>query len=265
VLNHARTLLINVDGSASPGNSFFGEEFVPATFKPLELPTYLTLIRDRLFGSRPDRAMFNYRAWQFMRLLHTAALEQFVLDLDPRVTYVNSLRTDLFVPETYVPVVNQISGDPAELYIQAGPAAPDVVGQVRHRYNVDIRSATTVSVKQQSKPQGQVISDFVLTDGISERIDLGDSGYGVLLSTHLPSAEWTVEVFNRPTFDLGQIVVFLESVGDPVLTQLFGAAPAEPYRTFMNLWNDSNEVPWRLGGFLLAVIYRMDELRRVNG
>lgn len=266
MLNHARTLLINVDGATSPGPSFFGEEFVPTTFRPLDpLPTYLNLIRERLFGSRPDRSMLNYRAWQFMRILHSMDLEQFVLDLDSRVTYVDSLRTDLFTPETYVPLVNQIAGETAELFIQSGPESPDIVGQVRHRYKVDVLSTTTVAVTQQSLPQGQVISEFTLTDGISERIVLGDSGYGFLLSTKFPSAEWTVEIFNRPTFDLGQIALSLETVGDPVLVQLFGVAPEEPFTTFRNLWNDSNEVPWKLGGFLLAVIYRMDEiLRQVN-
>jgi hypothetical protein len=257
-------LLINVDGDASPGTSFFGEEFVPTTFKALELPTYLQLIRERLFGSRPDRAMLNYRAWQFMRLIHAAELEQFVVDLDPRFTYVDSLRTDLFTPETYEPVVTQIGGDPAELFIQSGPAAPDTVGQVRHRYKVDILSTTTVAVTQQTIPQGQEISEFALTDGVSGRIDLGDSGYGVLLSTDLPSAAWNVEVFNQPTFDLGQIALALETVGEPALVQLFGLGNAEPFVTFRNLWRDSNEVPWKLGGLLLAVIYRMDEILRLE-
>ena len=262
MINHARTLLLNADGTTSPGSTFFGEEFVSPTFRELELPTYLNLIRERLFGSRADRSMLNYRGWQFMRLLHSMELEQFVLDLDSRVTYVDSLRTDLFTPETYVPHVNQIAGEPAELFIQDGPESPDLVGQMRHRYRVNILSATTVAVTQQSLPQGQVISDFTLTDGISERIALGDSGYGFLLSTQFPSAEWIVEVLNRPTFDLGQIAVSLETVGEPVLIQLFGTASEEPFKTFLNLWNDSNEVPWKLGGFLLAAIYRTDEISR---
>jgi hypothetical protein len=265
MLNHARTLLLNRDGDTAPGPEFFGEEAVPATFKELELPTYLDEIRARLFGSAPDRSMLNYRLWQFMRLLHASELESFVTDLDPRVTYVDSRRTDLAAPTSYVPNVLQLSAGIAPFHIQGDPAPPDGVGQVYHQYRVTVLSSSTVRVTQQTNPTKSDVFDYVFTSGLSDAQPLGDSGYSFMLGTDEAGAEWRVEIHNRPTFDLGSIATMFESIGEPVLIELFGLAPREPFRTFQNLWEQNKEVPMRLGGLLLATIYRTDEVLKKNG
>jgi hypothetical protein len=55
------------------------------------------------------------------------------------------------------------------------------------------------------------------------------------------------------------------SIGEPTLTSLFGVAPAEPFRTFQNLWEQNDEVPLRLGGLILATIYRTNEVLTQHG
>jgi hypothetical protein len=58
----------------------------------------------------------------------------------------------------------------------------------------------------------------------------------------------------------------LELLGEPVFLELFGAAPVEPYATFKNLWFDHPSAAHRLGGLLLALIYRTDAVRnKTNG
>jgi hypothetical protein len=42
---------------------------------------------------------------------------------------------------------------------------------------------------------------------------------------------------------------------------LFGAAPAEPYRTWKALWYSGQPLPYRLGAVLLATAWRTDEVR----
>lgn len=262
MLNHARTLLLNRDGGQfGPGD--FGEEAVPIAFKALELPTFLDAIRIRLFGSEPDRSMLNYRLWQFFRLLHAGELSEFITDLDPRLTYVDSLRTDLVNPQSYVPKLTTIAT--GTLHISGNASPPDSTGRMLHTYAVIILSGSTVRVTQQTKTSKTDVFDFTLTNGLSERIPLGDSGYDFRMDSDTVGLEWRVEVRNRPVIDLGEIAVSLESIGEPTLTSLFGLAPAEPFKTFRNLWNDNDEVPLKFGGLLLATIYRTDEVLKQNG
>lgn len=265
MLNHARTLLMNRNGDASPGPDFFGEEAVPVAFKQLELPTFLNEIRLRLFGSEPDRSMLNYRLWQFMRLLHAGELAEFITDLDSRVSYVDSQRADLFSPQSYVPNVLQVAGANAALNIQGDPAPPDSTGRMFHQYRVVILSGSTVRVTQQTKPVKTDVFEYTFTAGISDRQPLGDSGYGFLLGTDNIGTEWRVEILNRPTLDLGEISASFESIGEPILVDLFGLAPDEPFKTFRNLRNLNDEIPLKFGGLLLATIYRTNEVLTQNG
>ena len=49
-------------------------------------------------------------------------------------------------------------------------------------------------------------------------------------------------------------------VGEPVLLQLFGVSPVEPYKTFHNCFLNHPELAYQLGGLLLALVYRTAEL-----
>jgi hypothetical protein len=262
MLNHVRTLLLNVHGIGAPGADFPGEAAVPPDYHTLRLPTHLETIRQRLFGANPDRLMLNYRLKQFMTLLHATPLVEYVTALDPRITYVTDNTRQLFLPATFTPVVSQSTGPTAELFLQGKPAAPDASGRCRHQYLVDILSSATVAVTQLTPPHKHSVFDFVLTGGLSNRLPLGDSGYGFLLSTDNVSSTWRLTIQNRPQWDLGQIAASLESIGEPVLLQLFGTSPVPPYDTFHNVWRDHPELPYRLSGILLALAYRTEEIRR---
>lgn len=86
MINHARTLLMNVAGA--PGfNGELGEEIVPPDFIPAALPGSINTLRRTLFGADPDRVMLNYRARQLMQVLHSTPLVEYVTSLDSRITY----------------------------------------------------------------------------------------------------------------------------------------------------------------------------------
>ncbi len=59
--------------------------------------------------------------------------------------------------------------------------------------------------------------------------------------------------------DVGSAVARLAVIGEDNLVALFGAAPAEPYLTWKNLWGSTMPLPYRLGAFLLAVASRTRE------
>ena len=86
MLNHARTLLVNFDGTAG-FSGHLGEELLDPDYKQRVLPTYLQTIRSILFGRDPSREVINARARAYMALLHSTELEEFVTELDPRISY----------------------------------------------------------------------------------------------------------------------------------------------------------------------------------
>ena len=262
MFNHARTLLMNVDGPNSPGEDYLGEELVPRTYRKLELPTYLDHVRMLLFGSDPDRAMLNYRAKQFMTLLHTTELEQAVLDLDSRITYDAADENHLVSDDVFLPVVTQHGGSESDVMTIIGEQmTPDPVGRLRYHLVIDVLAPDTVEVKRLVPVLSSHVFDLVLTNQLSQKIDLVGTGYSFFINTDSPGAAWQVRGYMRPRWDLGQLAAMLEYAAEPTMLSLFGLTNEEPWKTFRELWFDHPELPYSLGGLLLAVIYRTEEIR----
>jgi len=75
-------------------------------------------------------------------------------------------------------------------------------------------------------------------------------------------ARWFVETKATPEPILPVAIPGLEMIGEPANLELFGFKNEEPYLTFKNLWLDHPLPVYRLGGIVLALIYRTEELRR---
>jgi len=262
MLNHARTLLMNVAGGSSPGFDFPGEELIAAEFAKLELPTYLDRVRSYLFGAKPDRAMLNYRCKQLMALLHSTELEQFVLDLDSRITYDAAAEHDLVMGTHFGTQANQYDGGAATMTFLGSPESPDAQGIVHYKYDVRLLTELTIEVTRLTPPGDSTISAFGLTAGLSNAISLPDTGYSFKLNTNEQGCAWEVEVFLRPTWSMGELVQLFRSIGEPTLLQLFWPITEEPTRTFYNLWNDHREMPYQLGAIVMALIWQSEQVRR---
>jgi hypothetical protein len=74
-------------------------------------------------------------------------------------------------------------------------------------------------------------------------------------------AEWDIELHANPPSVLTTALTAFEFFGEPMFLELFGLNDDEPYRTFKNLWSDHPLPAYRLSGIVLAVIYRLHELR----
>lgn len=258
--NHLRTLLLNQDGNAVLPDYTIGEAAVPADFRAVNLPAYLDEIRSRLFGSNPDRSMLNYRLAQYTKLLHATELASYVDALDPRVTYSESI-LDLFGASAFTPMVSE-NGYP--LVVQGNPAMPDATGRMYHYYIAERADEDTLYVQQVLPTSKNRILELTFTDGLSAAVPLGESGYRLLVPSSPVATTWRIAFHNRPQWDLGQILAALRVAGEPTLLQLFGASPVEPYLTFRNLFQEHKELAYRLGGLLLAVAYRTDEVWRAT-
>jgi len=135
VINHARTLLMNIDGDGYGG--FPGDEYIPPAYHSLNLPGYVDQIRKYLFGPSPDRMLLNYRTRQYMSLLHSTELLEFLTDLDPRITYrVN--QQDLFADQLYAPVYLPINCGNQQLFFVGEVGPPDVFGKMYHQWRVRV-------------------------------------------------------------------------------------------------------------------------------
>ena len=85
MINGVRSYLANLDGLGYlPGPL---EEWTDPAYRAIPLSTSLQTARDALFGIAPSRTTVLAATRQFLAVLHAGALEEFVLDPDPRVTY----------------------------------------------------------------------------------------------------------------------------------------------------------------------------------
>lgn len=239
-----------------------GDEYLPTEYLAQNLPTSLDIIRQQLFGSDPDRVMRNYRCQQLLRMLHATELEEFVLDPDPRITYDPAADTFLH-PDNFMAVAKPLNTT-QKLYFAGSPGSPDDLGRCYHQWNIDVISDSTVEVIRRTRPVSSVITEYTVTDKLSSLVPLHGSGLMVRFGEG-SGAQWRIEATERPTRTLGQMEAMLRQIGEPHMLTLFGVGSArgtqEPWLTFRNLWTKHHELPYSLGGLVLALIYYTDQVR----
>ena len=259
MINHARTLLLNLDGGPGYFPECPGEELISLGYSKLELPTYLDVFRSRFFGADPDRAMLNYRSWQLLQLVEATELQSHILALDPRITYDLNVNR-LSLQNTFLPKITRQGGTSLQtLTIAGNPIKPDASGKATFDYQINIVSSN-IQIKRLTFPLIDVQYLLDLTDGLSPYFALPLSGYKFCVNTTDASVSWRIQGYLRPQNSLSEIEKGLRSIGEPYLLQLFGTSSAEPYATFRNCWEKHPDFAYRLGGIVLAMIYRTEEI-----
>lgn len=264
MINHARTLLMNVAGSGSqPGLP--GEEYVPADFRARRLTTELAAARRILFGTTPDRLCLNYRLREYMTVLHSTELEEYVLALDPRITY-DRQPTELLLPSP-LNLVTRVSGPAGSRLYVAGDDVADIhAGRCRQEWRLEVLASDQLQIERLTKPLTKTTAEMVTESGLTAAVPLPGSPLNVRLTepTDQIGAIWTVETQVRPASGMDDVITRLRTgLGEPTTLALFGLGPAEPFATFRNLWRDHEQSAYKLGGLLLALIYRTDAIRQV--
>lgn len=136
-----------------------------------------------------------------------------------------------------------------------------------------LASSAAVSVVPPSGPPGvglTIRAAFLSPDaatttlsfvgGLSAAVPLPGSALAVRLGVATPSrSAWRVEVDAAPAADLGEVALRVAACGAGALAELFGLSPAEPYRTWRNLWASDMPLPYRLGAIALALARRTAE------
>jgi hypothetical protein len=259
MINHVRTLLLN---PASPGtsSSYIGDEFVPTGYAQLAIPSKFDRVRSIVFGIDADRAMLNYRLAEIMPMLHTTELEEFVLDLDPRVTYWPATKRGIFDEAFGVTVVPEHSTAGSYATIQE-LVQESVNGQLYEEWHVTVGAGNTFTIRRNSKPISTTTGSFTLTGGLSEGISLQGSNLLIRLENPSNGDSYLVKSLKRPKHDLASVTEQLRTgMGAETQAELFYRT-SEPFKTFSNLWFDHEQLAYRFGGLMLALAYRLDELR----
>jgi len=262
MINHGRTLLLNRDGATRPPLTFFLEEYVPADFGAVALPGGLALVHGRLMPPGADDAFANLMMRLYMQLLHSNELADDLLALDPRITYdlkrtvVATRSQTAFCPLT-------ASARPYELDFVGGVEASLQAPQLRTEWILTAVGADRVKAVRVSTGE-TAYTDVTITDGETSPIDLpGQRNYkarvGGLPGALPVGAEWSAQTFVIPHIDASGVLTRLDTMGNEALIDLF--PNREPYITYKKLWTDHVYAEYRLGGVLLAFVYRAEEER----
>jgi hypothetical protein len=302
MINHGRSLLLNIDG-ADYQPQYLGDEYIEPTFVRLRLPSYIQTARRIMFGSRPERVFLNYRVRELLHTIHETELAEYLYALDSRVTYWPEPTPVFFNQRKYVRS-EQISGPfGARLFFSGNFGADNSLGFAQREYTVravkesnnyiviehddktfdtaktqvnvasGLSSAVAVAgTKLQVRIGGAALTagDLVLEDGyklLTEALDMFSIDNVIEENTGGESSVfdgsvWRVTAFAPPA-SIVSLLPILEVMGEPNLLELFGASNYDqPYATFKNLWFDHPLAAYRLAGFTMAMIYRTEEIRR---
>ena len=258
MINHARTLLLNVSGSNRPTLGTYAEEYIPS-FSPVNVPTYLTMLNTTLFGVEPDYVFMNYRARELMAVLHSTEFRPYVTDLDDRITY--DLQDNTFFDIDFGSTIDVITANNNLSPSIIGTYTADSVrGRMYDTWNVTLGNGSVSAVNNITNKT--TADAWSITGNISPAYSLGGSNLSIIFSqTGAPltaSGAWKVTSLTKPSSIAG-LETRLKLLGLEHFISLFSGT--EPYKTFKALWETHPQFHYRLTGILLAMIYKTEAYR----
>jgi hypothetical protein len=260
MINHGRTLLLNRAGDARPDSTYFLEDYVPADFRPVELPDALLRVYEALIGEAADDAYANFQVWIILRAIHATEYASALTDLDPRITYLR----ERDIPDFGFKILS--TDQPA---VDVHPSAQFYQAAVRrkfyHRWLMTMGAASLMLITDMTGEgitQQLVTGTTDLTDPIiltaRDSLSVRLGSYPVPLGAH-----WDLQGILQPPTGLPQIVTALEQLGSLVEDEILGSNQ-NPYPIFKKLWKEHILLHYRLAGYLLGYIYKVEEAR-LNG
>jgi hypothetical protein len=150
MINHARTLLLNVE-PRTYNIDLLGEEFIPA-FSAIKLPSYIERAHRILFGTDPDKVFLNFRAYELLSLIHRTELAEFVYALDPRVTYATTGMSDFFRADRTTEVEKITGVIRSNLHLSGAATADTARGRAYYEYVIRIINDTPTTAIAEIAP-----------------------------------------------------------------------------------------------------------------
>lgn len=262
MINHARTLLLNLDGRTSHRDEP-GEEYIPVDYVPVILPSYIQAVRRVLFGSAPDRYFLNFRARELMAYIHYTELSQFVYDFDPRVTYWPETDRPFYLTEKQVRATQAAGLPTAQPHFNGDLFADNTRGRSVREFLLRVTAEDgpwEARLVSKEKPGATETTPILFSSALSQQIALGTTGVSFQVQQPSMATDWEIYTRVQPSPVLSTLLPILDMLGEPLFLELFGVGNVEPYTTFKNLWFDHPNPIYRVGGLTMAVIYRTNEM-----
>lgn len=262
MINHARTLLLNLSGIIKPDSTYFGEEYVPSGYVKLDYNPRLLLLRSLLFGRNPDRAKINYRLRELLNLVHSIPeFEAYLLNLDSRITYWPSKDASLFQTASYGAFIEVTSGpDDWILSITGDLQNLTSNSNLLDTHQIEILTSSTLKISHLINPQSNITANYILTDGVSNNIFIPYSKLGFTFSPNTTGFPiWQIQTVSRPNDTLIDVYLDIQNHERTGLT-LFGVG--DSYTYLQEVWN-TTVIPWphRFAAVIVSFIYQLEDFR----
>ncbi len=280
-VNHAVTLLRNNRTLQNAGDVSCAQEFfVDPRHKTLEIPNSIQQVLNVWFGSKPERCYFNFRMFLVLQVLHSTEFIELITDKWPRATYdlddttiidaafgESEVRTqlDLGSSATQVAIIGRPEPDHQQGRFlqswlvdvgQGGPWGgfyPDLWGGSPAVNVTNLLDGTTIE-----GPQGTNIFDLHSTGPIETVLRIRFSS----ASAEIPAGAYTVNALARSIENLPEIEARIRALGNDVLGALF--ASSSEVALGKTLFEQHFSIQYRLSGILLALVFKLEELRQAG-
>ena len=249
MINHTRTLLLNVKGEHLERTDIPGDVYIPA-YTPIELNSSLQSVYTLLFGTAYDYEGLIYRVSQYMGLLHATEYSPYITAVDSRLTYdadgLTVMSEGLFA--------TVIVGHGLKVVGTWDQAGAD--GRSINQWTVKALTSGTVKVTNLVSGRSTVYTtgDVKYLIGSDLRLTFDRQPY-------TPNSEWFVGVRSRPLYSLGEILASIRVLPLSTIEEVFGDTSVEPNKTFYNLYSKHYALPYQLSGFLLAYVNKLEGIR----
>jgi hypothetical protein len=260
VINHARTLLLNLPGSIVVPN-YAGEEVIDPEFPGLNLPASLNSVHRILFGKQPSREMRNRLVWNYLLLLDASKLDQ---GLDPRVTY--DLNVDIFSRFSMSrPQVTELGNTSYAGHLFN---VDDKVESERYlflRWRVVVTDSDQVRVYSYHNNNVTIFNDLDISGGKFSPIILPGSSL-MFRGTNNVNDAWVISTTASPVITIPKVITQLKSLGTETINEIFQRSTplgaTDPYKTAFNIWsNDKFEIQATCA-LLIAYLHRLEAERQ---
>ena len=276
MINHVRTILFNRT-RAGAGLDQPGEEYIQTGFTPRILTPTMESVSRVLLGGDTSRSALNYRMHQIMQVMHATPLEVDITAKDSRITYL-PFKDDLFTGP-YDLQYNSATWSygfvaPGDSRIQAtdkylrfftnnNPAMPAEPAHKRWLVHRVPTSGVDFRVTQLHAPFTSVDVPSVTND---TSLPLVGTNMTFKIQNVSGNAYFEIVAKSRPVFDLADTFrLVLQIMGESGLREIFSSMPSEPYATWYDIFNNSQQATvFRFTALLLAMAERLETFPKVR-
>jgi hypothetical protein len=244
MINHIRTLLLNIAASADPQWNL--SEYISPDYRPIQnIPGDILRVLQIIYGGNPDVYGKLYRVRELMALLHAPDRESFIIAKDQRITYL-PLRSFLDIPWGF-------SGSPNVVGVATTEDPIIYSGRLNTVWSIQNSDTDTVSI---SSAGVTTTENLTTSSSVSNLVPL--PGTSARFRVRMPltaGGGFQIVRWEKALPPIESLPARLRSMDLSTLFTGYAEAP-QFYAMF-----ESDTLDMCLSGVSLALAYKLDTLR----